>query len=101
MRRRVGLGWYDVWNVEDLGEVVDVDEGVVCCVRGTYGAADYRVDGCRRKELEHQSEYGRDDIGTEGLDVEIGNGAIGVGYGFELFDVSKLHMLFRCTHSTH
>lgn len=35
------------------------------------------------KSWGHQSEYGRDDIGTEGLDVEIGNGAIGVGYGFD------------------
>ena len=61
------------------------------------------------KSWGHQSEYGRDDIGTEGLDVEIGNGAIGVGMGSNERGGSvgangkrgERTNTFRCVQTTH
>lgn len=73
------LEGYDVSDDRYLGEVVDVDEGVVRCVQETYDAPEYRVYCCTEEGWCDRGENGRDDIGTERLNVKMRDRAVEVG----------------------
>ena len=63
--------------------MVDVHEGVVHCVQETDETAEYHEDCCREQSWGDEGEYGSDNIGTERLSVEMGDGATEVGGDFD------------------